>query len=82
MNHECHLETRKLRLAIRKSTWDIEKKRLVWAVCCLAFNGSFRVHELLSRETRSYDPTSTLLRRDITLALGSQDQIQKCCKFT
>ena len=58
----------KLRVAIRKSKWDMDKKRLVWAVCCLAFNGSFRIHELLSRETRSYDPTSTLLKRDVTLA--------------
>ena len=30
MNHECHLETRKLRVAIRMSTCDMEKKRLVW----------------------------------------------------
>ena len=58
----------KLRVAIRKSGWDMAKKRLVWAVCCLAFNGSFRVHELLSRETRSFDPTSTLLKKDVTVS--------------
>ena len=57
----------KLRVAIRKSNWDIEKKRLVWAICCLAFNGSFRIHELVSRETKSYDPTSTLLLRDVNI---------------
>ena len=33
----------------------------------MAFNGSFRVHEILSRETNSYDPTSTLLSQDVTL---------------
>ena len=58
----------KLKVAIRKSDWDMAKKRLVWAVCCLAFNGSFRVHELLSRETRSFDPTSTLLKKDVTVS--------------
>ena len=57
----------KLRVAIRKSSWDMEKKRLVWAICCLAFNGSFRIHELVSRETRIYDPTSTLLLRDVNI---------------
>ena len=59
----------KIRVAIRKSSWDMAKKRLVWAVCCLAFNGSFRVHELLSRETRIFDPTSTLLKKDVTVSV-------------
>ena len=57
----------KLRVAIRKSSWDLEKRRLVCAVCCLAFNGSFRVHKILSRETNSYDPTSSFLSQDVTL---------------
>ena len=57
----------KLRVAIRKSSWEMGKKRLVWAICCLAFNGSFRIHELVSRETKSYDPTSTLLLRDVNI---------------
>ena len=58
----------KIRVAVRKSSWDMARKRLVWAVCCLAFNGSFRVHELLSRENRSFDPTSTLLKRDVKVS--------------
>ena len=57
----------KIRVFIRKSGWSIDKKRLVWCVCCLAFNGSFRVHELLSRDTASYDPTSTLLRQNVAI---------------
>ena len=64
----------KLRVAIRKSDWDMAKKRLVWAVCCLAFNGSFRVHELLSRETRKFDPTSTLLKKDVTVSSCQEGQ--------
>lgn len=49
-----------------KCRWDLRKKRLVWAVAALAFSGSFRVHELLSRQAQYYDPTSTLLVKDIT----------------
>lgn len=39
---------------------NLEKKRLVWAVVTMAFNGSFRVHELLSRDPHKFDPSSTL----------------------
>ena len=46
--------------------WDLRKKRLVWAIAAMAFSGSFRVHELLSREAQRYDPTSTLLTKDVT----------------
>ena len=49
--------------------WDLKKKRLVWAIATMAFNGSFRVHELLSREAQCYDPTSTLLTKDVTCKL-------------
>ena len=42
------------------------KVRLVWAVITMAFNGSFRVHELLSREEHKFDPSSTLLAKNVT----------------
>ena len=38
-----------------------EEKRLLWVVSCMAFHGSFRIHELLSREAGRFDPTTTLL---------------------
>ena len=44
-----------------------EKRRMLWVVCCLAFHGSFRIHELLSRCSSSFDPTSTLLGCDVRL---------------
>ena len=49
------------------SILPLEMKRLVWVISCLAFHGSFRIHELLSREEQSYDPTSTLLGKDVRL---------------
>ena len=54
-----------LKALIAASEWALSKKRLVWAICCMAFHGSFRIHELLSRETLTFDPKTTLLGCDI-----------------
>ena len=45
--------------------WTVEKKILFHAVTTLAWNGSFRIHELLSKEAKTFDPTVTLLWKDI-----------------
>ena len=42
-----------------------ERKILIWAVCCLAFHGSFRIHELLSRHEESFDLSTTLLGNNV-----------------
>ena len=34
-------------------------------MCCILWNGSFRVHEILSRNTRDFDPLTTLLWSDV-----------------
>ena len=39
-----------LKRRIRKIQWSEPKKRLVWAVCCVCWNGSFRIHEVLSKK--------------------------------
>ena len=44
---------------LRKKTWSLAKKRLVWTICLVAFHGSFRIHELLSKEKMTFDITST-----------------------
>ena len=55
-----------LKQAIKcRKDWTQSKKRLVWAVSTLAFAGSFRIHELLSRESDTFDDMQTLLGRDI-----------------
>ena len=43
-------------------------KRLIWVSATWCFAGAFRVHEVLSRTPRSYDPTVTLLEKDVSLA--------------
>ena len=43
-------------------------KSLVWAVSLLAYWGSFRVGELLSKTARTIDPECDLLRRDVVLS--------------
>ena len=40
-------------------------KLLLWAVSCVLWNGSFRVHEILSRTVSEFDPQTTLLWEDI-----------------
>ena len=58
---------RLLKLSIKRSAFALERKRLIWAVSCKAYRGSFRIHELLSRKVSEYDPSNTLLGCDVSL---------------
>ena len=42
-------------------------KLLVWAVSVIAFWGSFRIGELLSKRARTIDPETDLLKKDVML---------------
>ena len=42
-------------------------KRMTWAIACIMFFGAFRVHEILSRKSDSYDPDFTCLQGDVVL---------------
>ena len=55
-----------IKMKLLSCGWALGKKRLVWAVATMAFSGSFRVHELLSREATKFDPSSTLLAKDVS----------------
>ena len=55
-----------IKLRMLRCGWNLSKKRLVWAVVTMAFSGSFRIHELLSRDPQKFDPSSTLLARDVS----------------
>ena len=44
---------------IIEADWLQHKKHLVWAVCTLLWNGSLRVHEILSQTKQTYDPAQT-----------------------
>ena len=56
-----------LKRRIRKMKWPEAQKRLVWAVCCVGWNGSFRIHEILSKKKKEFDPLCTLLEKDTKL---------------
>ena len=40
-------------------------KLLLWAVCCILWNGCFRVHEIVSKTVFEFDPQTTLLWGDV-----------------
>ena len=44
-----------------------EMKLLIWSVSTLAFAGSFRIHELLCKYVKTYDPIFTLLQEDVKI---------------
>ena len=50
-----------LKKRLVKVNWELEEKRLFWAVATLAWSGSFRIHELLSKEEVKFDPQTTLM---------------------
>ena len=56
-----------LKKLISMTSWSLEQKRLLWVVCTMAFHGSFRIHELLSKNVTCFDPTTTLLGNDVRL---------------
>jgi hypothetical protein len=51
--------------SIRASSFTLDRKLLLWAVCTLAFHGSFRIHEILCQQESYYDPDFTLLGGDV-----------------
>ena len=54
-----------LKRLLSDSPMTQSRKRLLWAVSCLAFHGSFRIHELLSKAEGRFDPTTTLMGSDV-----------------
>ena len=52
---------------LNKLQWTDERKSRVWFTACLAWAGSFRIHEILSREKKKFDPVTTLIGRRFKL---------------
>ena len=63
-----------LKETIRAWETNISEKLLIWAVCTLAFNGAFRVHEILSKNETFFDEDFTLLVGDIKIRQGKENQ--------
>ena len=57
-----------LKVRLGKVEWPMLEVRLAWAVMTAAWNGSTRIHELLSRKKDSFDPQTTLLWKDVKFA--------------
>ena len=58
---------RVIKIELKKCLISKLDKRLFWFVSTLAFHGSFRMGELLCKNSSSFDPLVTLLGRDINL---------------
>jgi hypothetical protein len=50
---------------ISKSNWSNHSKSVIWSACTVAFFGSFRLGELLSRHDKKFNIHETLLWSDI-----------------
>ena len=55
------------------SSLSIEMKKMIWVVACMAFHGSFRIHELLSRSQNVFDPDTPLLGNNVRLVKTKVD---------
>ena len=44
-----------------------ERKLLIWTIATIAFCGGFRIHEILPQNSSSFDPSKTLLGRDVAI---------------
>ena len=56
-----------LKHELKKCNWSLAKKRLTWLICTLAFNGSFRIGELLSTDQNQFDPQTCLFGKDVSV---------------
>ena len=82
--------TKNVMLLLKKliRQWDkpVMERLLVWAVCTLAFAGSFRIGEILCGREGQFDPDFTLLTEDVTEGLSDGGKMLsiklKCPKET
>merc|ERR1712120_39058 len=70
------LMLRTLRSRLIAAKMRTTKKRLIWLVAAWCWSGAFRIHEILARDTMTFDPTSTLLSRDVSLTTARVAGVQ------
>ena len=54
-----------IKAKLKSSSLPGRRKLVIWAVCCIAFNGAFRSGELLTKYTTFFDPNFSLLQNNI-----------------
>ena len=64
-----------LKTQISSDILSYHDKRLYWLICTLAFHGSFRMGELLTKSPTSFDPNYTLLCKDIAINFTTIDNL-------
>ena len=62
---------------LSESNFTTEKKLRLWSICCLMWNGSLRVHEVLSKNKTEFDPLITLCTEDIEIIETKVDNQDK-----
>ena len=73
---------RLIKATLRECKLGSQEKLLTWTICCLAFNGCFRINELLCKDEKVFDPRLTLLSENIKIvAEEGQDAIQVWLKW-
>ena len=66
-----------LKRAISETDWVNEKKLRLWLICCLLWNGSLRVHEVLSKLKTEFDPLTTLCCEDVEMVKFKEGEVEK-----
>ena len=59
---------RALRRGLKTAKMTMTRKRLIWLGASWGWSGAFRIHEILSRNKTTFDPTVTLTTRDVSLS--------------
>ena len=54
-----------LREKIFQQKWSKLSKQIIWSCCCLAFFGSFRISEIVTKHRKKFDKTSELRWKDV-----------------
>jgi hypothetical protein len=64
---------------LTESGFTTEKQLRLWAICCLMWSGSLRVHEVLSktRDLLLFDPLTTLCTEDVEIIETEVDDQKK-----
>ena len=48
-------------------------QRMIWTASSVMFHGAFRVHEILAKEVKSFDPAFTLLDEDVIIQMRKSE---------
>jgi hypothetical protein len=58
---------RLLKEEVRRWDVNLDQKLIMWAIATMAFNGAFRMNELLCKQEAQFDPDFELLTKDVKL---------------